>query len=148
MATAKKTTKPADSFESMMNINPDAFKEGYEKMAESMTVFADFQKGSVEAMMTSAGAFAKGFEKMAAEQTAFTKAAFEDSAAMAQAATSSGNPQEAFEMTTDYVRKTLETSLGQVSKVADIWMETSKETVEPMSVRYGELVEKIQSFRP
>lgn len=148
MATTKKTTDGAEVFEKMMSVSPESFKEGYEKIAESMTAVADFQKGSMEAVMASAGAFAKGFEKLTAEHTSFAKSAFEDSLASAQAATSSKNVQEAVDLNREFVRKAIETNLGQVSKVTDICIETAKETVEPLTAHYGELVEKVQAYRP
>lgn len=148
MAATKKPVEGAEVFEKMMNISPETFKEGYEKIAESMTAFADFQKGSVEAFMASAGAFSKGFEKLTSEQTAFAKSAFEDGLANAKAAGASGNVQEAIDVNREFVTKTIEANLGQVSKVADIFVETTKETVEPLTAHYGELVEKIQAYRP
>ncbi len=148
MAASKKTANGADAFEKMMNINPETFKEGYEKIAESMTAMADFQKGSVEAVMASAGAFAKGFEKLTSEQSTFTKTALEEGLENAKAASAASNVQEAVELNRELVRKTIEANLGQVSKVTDIVIETAKETVEPLTAHYGEFVEKVQAYRP
>jgi phasin family protein len=148
MTTSKKTADTANPFETMTAINPDTFKAGYEKFAESMAAMADFQKGSLEAMMASANAFAKGAEKLAAEQSEFFKTAYETSVETAKAATSAKSPQESIEINSDYARGAIEKNLGQASKVADLWIETTKQTVEPLTVRYSEMVEKIQSFRP
>lgn len=145
MATAKKTT--ADAFD-MAAFSPDAFKQGYEKLAESMTAAADFHKESLNALMASAGAFAKGFEKLTTEHASFSKTAYEDVVATAKAAASSKTLQEAVELNSDFVRTTVEKNLGQINKVADIWASTAKETVEPLTARYSDLVEKIQSYRP
>ena len=148
MATTKNTTNGAEAFEALTQLNPESFKEGYEKFAEGVSAFADFQKGSVEAVMASAGAFAKGFEKLASEQSAFVKASFEEGVATAKAASSSKSVQEAIDLNSEFVREAVQKNLGQFNKVADICIETTKETVEPLSVRYTELVEKIQSYRP
>ena len=148
MTAAKKTTSETNAFETMTTLNPEAFKEGYEKFAEGVSTFADFHKGSLEAVMASAGAFAKGMEKLASEQSAFVKASFEDSVATVKAASASKTAQEAIDINTEYFRTSVEKNLGQVNKVADMWIATTKETVEPLSVRYSELVEKIQSYRP
>ncbi len=147
MAATKKTASAADAFD-FKGFSPESFKDGYEKFAEGMTTFADFQKESLNAVMASAGAFAKGVEKLTAEQTAFSKAAFEETVANAKAAASSKTVQEAIELNNDFVRAAVEKNLGQINKVADIWSETTKDTVEPLTVRYSELVEKIQAFRP
>lgn len=148
MTATKKTDKTADAFETLTTVNPEAFKEGYEKFAEGASTVADFQKDSYEAFVASAGAFAKGFEKLASEQTSFVKTAFENTVANAKAVASAKSPQEAFELSSEFARSAVENNLGQVNKAADLWIETTKETVEPLTARYSEMVEKIQSFRP
>lgn len=147
MAAAKKTATAAEAFD-MTAFSPDSFKAGYEKFAEGMTSFADFQKESLNALMASAGAFAKGFEKLTSESTAFSKAAYEETVATAKAATAAKTLQEAIELNSDFMRATVEKNLGQINKVADICATTAKDTVEPLSARYSDLVEKIQSYRP
>lgn len=147
MAATKKTATAADVFD-FKAFSPESFKDGYEKFAEGLNTFADFQKESLEAVMASAGAFAKGVEKLTAEQTAFSKAAFEDTVANAKAAAASKTVQEAIELNSDFVRTSIEKNLGQINKVADIWSETTKGAVEPLSARYSDLVEKIQAYRP
>lgn len=144
MATDKKTAEPFE----FQAFTPETFKEGYEKFAENLNVFADFQKESLNAVMASAGAFAKGVEKLTAEQTAFSKTAFEESMANAKTAAATKSVHEAIEVNSDFVRASVEKNLGQLNKVADICASTAKDAVDPISVRYTELVEKIQSFRP
>ena len=117
-------------------------------MAEGVSTFADFQKESYEAFVASAGAFAKGFEKLASEQTNFVKTAFEGTVANAKAVASAKSPQEAFDINSEFARSSVENNLGQVNKATDLLMATTKETVEPLTTRYSEMVEKIQSFRP
>lgn len=148
MTATKKTEKTTDAFETLTTVNPEAFKEGYEKFAEGVSTIADFQKDTYEAFVASAGAFAKGFEKLASEQTNFVKTAFEGSVANAKAVASAKSPQEAFDLNSEFARSAVETNLGQVNKAADLWIETAKETVEPLTARYSELVEKIQAYRP
>jgi len=144
MATAKTA---ADAFD-MKAFGPDSFKEGYEKFAEGMSTFADFQKESLNAMMASAGAFTKGMEKLTSESAAFSKSAFEETVATAKAASAAKTLQEAMELNSDFMKTSVEKNLGQINKVADIWASTAKDTVEPLTERYSALVEKIQSFRP
>ncbi len=148
MAATKKTVQETNAFESMMAFNPESYKEGSEKFAEGVTTFTDFQKNYLEAVMASAGAFAKGVEKLTAEQTAFAKSSFEEGVAIAKAASSAKSLQESVDINSTYAREAIEKNLGQATKVADLWIETTKQTVEPLTVRYSELVEKIQSYRP
>ena len=148
MAATKKTEKTEQAFEEMTGFGADAFKEGYQKMAENMSGMADFQKGYVEAFMASAGAFAKGIEKLTSEQSSFAKSAFEDTVANAKAASSAKSFQDAIELNSEFVRTSVEKNMGQFTKVAEIFTETAKETAEPMTSHYNELVEKVQAFRP
>lgn len=148
MAATKKVADQTEAFEKLTGIGADSYKEGYEKFAQGVSAVADFQKGSMEALMASAGAFAKGFEKLTSEQTSFAKTAFEEVVANAKASSTSKSVQEAIDLNSDFVRKSIEKNLAQVTKVADIWVETAKETAEPLTAQYGELVEKIQAFRP
>ncbi len=137
----------AEAFESLTTFSPDAYKDGYEKFAKSMTSWADFQKGSVEAYMASAAAFAKGFEKAASTQAGFVKEQFEEGVAIAKAAASSGSVQEAMELQNEFVRTAFEKNLGQATKMADHWTGVAKEAADPLTKRYGEFVEMVQSYR-
>ena len=148
MAEAKKTEKVSDPFEILTTFSPDTFKEGYEKLAGGVSDFADFQRDSVEAVIKSAGAFAKGIEKLTNEQATFAKETFEAGASTAKAAASSNSVQEAFDVQSDFMRTTVEKNLNQINRVAELFVETSKETAAPISERYGAFVEKIQAFRP
>ncbi len=148
MTAAKKDAKETNGFEAMTAMNPEAFKEGYEKMAEGVTAFADFNKTSMEAVMASAGAFSKGVEKMTSENTAFVKSAYEGAVAAAKSAAGAKSVQEAFDIHSEFARDSIEKNLNQANKVADLWIDTTKETVAPLTERYSELVEKIQSYRP
>jgi len=147
MATTKKTTTAAEAFESLA-INPESLKEGYEKFTSGVSEFADLQKASLDAVMTSAGAFTKGCEKAASEQSAFTKECYEDSVSVAKAAAASKSIQEAFEIQSDYVRKSFERNLEQYRKMADLWTGVSKEVSAPVTEQYSQFVEKVQTFRP
>jgi phasin family protein len=148
------TTKKADStaetvgFEAIPRFDAASYKKSYDKFAEGVSSIADLQKGSIEAFVASAGAFAKGIEKVTKEQTAYFKAAYDDGVATAKAATSSKSVQEAIELNAGYFRGALEKNLSQINKVADLWIETVKESAEPLTDGYSELVDKVQAYRP
>ncbi|OFX00363.1 MAG: hypothetical protein A3E78_02875 [Alphaproteobacteria bacterium RIFCSPHIGHO2_12_FULL_63_12] len=112
-----------------------------------MNSWADFQKSSVEAMMASAGVFAKGFEKAASTQASFVKEQFEEGVATAKAAATSKSLQEALELQNEFVRTAFEKNLGQASKLAEHWTGVAKEASDPLTKRYGEFVELVQSYR-
>lgn len=148
MSGKKSTENPAvDTFESLTSFSPDTLKDGYEKFSKGLNSFAEFQKSSLEALMASANVFAKGFEQAAATQTSFVKEQFEEGVATAKAAVSSKSVQEAFELQNEFVRTSFEKNLGHATKLADHWTGVAKEASDPLTKRYGEFVELVQSYR-
>ena len=147
--SGKKTAEnaAAEAFESMTAFSPDTFKDGYEKFAKGMNSWADFQKSSLEAMMAPANVFAKGFEKAASTQTSFIKEQFEESVSTAKAAAASKSIQEAIELQNEFVRASFEKNFGHATKLADHWTGVAKEASDPLTKRYGEFVELVQSYR-
>lgn len=146
---AKKTDGVSvnETLETMTSFNPESVKDGYEKFAKGMNSWAEFQKGSVEAIMASAGVMAKGLEKAASTQVGFVKDQFEEGVAAAKAAASSKSVQEAIELQNEFVRASFEKSLGHATKLADHWTSVAKEAADPLTRRYGEFVEMVQSQR-
>ncbi len=148
MSAEKKAENAAtEAFESMAAFSPEVFKDGYEKFAKSMTSWADFQKGSLEAFMSAAGVVAKGFEKATTTQVGFVKEQFEEGVATAKAAAASKSVQEAIELQNEFVRTAFEKNLGHATKLADHWTGVAKEAADPLSKRYGEFVELVQNHR-
>lgn len=148
MATAKKAATATETFETWTAATPEAFKEGYEKLAGGLTKWADFNRESLEAVTTSAGRLAKGFEKAASEHAAFAKEAYEDGIAAFKATTTSKSVQEALDIQSEFLRSAFEKNLGQFNKFADHWLTTTKEAAEPLTTRYSEFVDMVQSYRP
>lgn len=146
---AKKSADGAavETFESLTSFSPDAFKDGYDKLAKGLNSWAEFQKGSIEAVMASAGVLAKGFEKAASAQAAFVKEQFEEGVATAKAAAASKSVQEALELQNEFTRTVIEKNLGHVTTLADHWTGVAKEAADPLAKRYGEFVELVQSYR-
>ena len=142
--TAEKTV--AEAFESI-SISPEAMKDGYEKLAKGVNSVAEFNKGTLEAVMASAGVLAKGFEKAASTQASFVKERFEDGVATAKAAAASKSLQEAVELQSEFVRKAFEQNLGQATALADLWTGVAKEAADPLTKRYSEFVEMVQAYR-
>jgi phasin family protein len=148
MATAKKSASAAETIETWTAVSPDTLKEGYEKLATGFSKWADFNRESVEAMMASAGRLAKGFEQAASENSAFAKSSYEDGVAALKAATTSKSMQEALDIQSEFVRTLFERNLTQMNKLAEHWVSTTKEAAEPITARYTEFVEMVQSYRP
>jgi phasin family protein len=140
--------KTAEQFDGFTAFTPEALKTGYEKFAKGFSGLADLNKEAFEAMTASAGVFAKGVEKAAASQTAFVKEAFEDVVETAQAASASRDFQQALELQAEFVRKRFEKQVSHATALVDHWSEVAREAGAPLSDRYADFVEKVQTFRP
>ncbi|MCB2098129.1 MAG: phasin family protein [Parvularculaceae bacterium] len=147
MTGKKNAETAAEAFESVMSFSPESFKDSYEQFAKGMSAWADFQKGSVEAFMASAGVVAKGFEKAASTQAGFVKDQFEEGVSTAKSAFASKSVQEAIELQSEFARTAFEKNLGHASSLADHWTSVAKEAADPLTKRYGEFVELVQSYR-
>lgn len=143
---ATKKNHAAEGLETL-GFTTDTFKDGYDKFAKSLSSLADFQKGSVEAMMASTNVLTKGFEQAASAQASFVKEQYEETVALAKAASASKSVQEAIELQTEFARTAFERNLGLVTKLADHWNGVAKEAAEPMTKRYAEFVDMVQSYR-
>lgn len=148
MATAKKTASAAETIETWTNATPEAFREGYEKLASRFGKWADFNRESMDAWIAAAGRLAKGLEKAASENTSFVKASYEDGVEAFKAATASKSVQEALDIQAEFARTAFEKNLAQLNKVAEQWATTTKEAAEPITARYSEFVELVQNYRP
>ena len=152
MAAAKKTTTKSANFDSMAGqfpgMNTDAFKESFEKMNKSFEQVAEFQKESMDAMMSASTTVAGSVEKMSSEQVEFTKAGVEEGVKAAKAIASAKSPQEAFDINTEFFRTAFEKNMAQFNKVTEMMVSTSKDAVEPLTDSYNHFVETVQSYRP
>lgn len=143
---AKKSA--AESIETFTNFDASSLKDGYERFAKGFSTLADFNKTSLEALMASAGVLSKGVEKATSAQVAFVKESFEETVAAAKAAASAKSLQEALEVQSDFARQAFEKNMTHATKLADHWTAIAKEVADPLTKRYGELVETVQAYRP
>ncbi len=145
MATAKKDAKAFDGFAAL---DSETFKDGYEKFARGFSTLADFNKDSADAFMKSAGVVGKGFETAATTQASFAKESFEDTVAAAKAVAGTKSVQEVMELQSEYLRGVMEKNVSHATTLAEIWSGVAKDAADPISKRYSEFVEFVQSYRP
>ncbi len=146
--TTAKNAKSAEVFDLGGMMSPEAFKEGYERASDSLRSFADFQKDTMDALMESANVCARGVEKAASEQSAFVKETYDEGAAAAKAASTASSVQEAIEIQSEFGRAAIERQMSFATKLADHWSAVAREATDPLSKRYGDFVEMVQTYRP
>jgi phasin family protein len=140
-------TQAAEGIETVMKTGTEAFKTGFEKAVKGYDQFLGYGKETVEAYVKSANEAGKGAETLHNEIYAYSKQSIEDSIAAAKTILASKSVQEAFELQTDFAKSAFEAYVGEVSKLNEILVASSKKAFEPIQGRYQAWVEVVQSTR-
>jgi phasin family protein len=121
-----------------------AVNDGLERMTQGLSNFGSFGQENVEAFIESATTVAKGIEKLVAESTDFARKQFETGSDRFQALSKARTPQEFFEAQSDLFRNSMESQIGQVNKISDMFVATARDAAQPLSRRYSAFVEMMQ----
>ena len=141
------SAEAAETVETALKTSTEAFKTNFEKAVKGYDQLLGYGKETVEACVKSANAAGKGAETLHNEIYAYSKQSIEDTIAAAKALLASKSPQEAFELQTDFAKTAFEAYVGEVSKLNDIVVSTTKSAYEPLQGRYQAWVDTMQSFR-
>ncbi len=148
MAAAKKRTTKKTGFEDMAGVNTASIQEGFEKINKGFEQVAEFQKESMDAIISASTTVTSSLEQLSAEQADFAKANFEENVKTAQSLASCKTPQEALDLNAEFFRTSFEKNIAQFNKITEMMVTSSKTAAEPITDNYNQLVEKVQSFRP
>lgn len=149
MATKAKaaSAEAAEGIETALKTGTDAFKTGFEKAVKGYDQVLGYSKDTVEAYVKSANAAGKGAETLHNEIYAFSKQSIEDSISAAKAVLAAKSPQEAFERQTDFAKSAFEAYVGQIGKLNEIFIASTKQAFEPIQGRYQAWVDTVQNIR-
>lgn len=144
---SKATNGAAEGIESAMKNGTEALKNGFEKAAKGYDQFLGYGKENVEAYLKSANAAGKGVETLHNEIYSYSKQSIEDSLAAVKAVAASKSVHEAFELQTDFAKTAFDAYVGQMTKIAEIFQASAKETFAPLQGRAQAWVEVVQNKR-
>jgi len=151
MAKAKKAGETingaTETFEAAFKNGAETLKANFEKAAKSYDQFLGFQKDTVEAYVKAANVAGKGAEALHNEIYAFSKQSIEDSVAHGKAVMAAKSAHEAFELNTGFAKAAFESYVGELTKLGELFVATSKETFEPIQGRVQAWVDVVQSAR-
>jgi len=133
--------------ESAMKNGTETVKQGMEKVSKAYEDFMGFSKDTAEAYLRAANVAGKGFETLHSEIFAFTKQSVDDSLAATRAVLGSKSVQEAIEHQTDFARSAFDTYVGEVNRLNEIVLSTTKQAFEPIQGRIQAWVDVVQSSR-
>jgi len=149
MATRAKTAgdKVHDTAETVVKNGAEAFKSGFESAVKGYDRVLGFGKETVEAYVKAANAAGKGVETLQNEVYLFSKQSIEESLAATKAVLGAKSVHEAFEIQSDFTKSAFDAYVGQLNRMNEIVLSTSKETIEPIQGRVQAWVDVVQSAR-
>jgi phasin family protein len=151
MAKAKtageKTTEAAESIETAFKTGTEALKTGFEKAVKNYDQVVGYGKETVEAYVKAANVAGKGAETLHNEIYTYSKQSVEGSIAAAKALMGAKSVHEAFELQTDFAKSAFEAYVGEITKLSELMVSTTKEAFSPLQGRVEAWVEVVQSAR-
>jgi phasin family protein len=143
----KAQTQTTEAFESISVAGNKALKDGYDKAVAAMGDINAFSKSNIEALVASASCAGKGAEKINTRVANYTKQAIEDGVEVAKKAASAKSVQELIELQSDWAKSSLDTYMGEVNKLADLYAASLKDAFKPLNERVTAAVELFQAQR-
>ena len=104
-------------------------------MTEQFKIGGQFQNVSKEgfdAVVRAYGEANQSFQAIAAEVTDYSKTAFEDATRAFQQLVSAKSAEQAFEIQSQYAKKSYDAYIAQVSKLGEMWVDLARETYKPV----------------
>jgi hypothetical protein len=112
-------------------------------MTEQFKIGGQFQNVGKEGFDAAVRAYSeanKGFQAIAAEVTDYSKTAFEDATRAFQQLVSAKSAEQAFEIQSQYAKKSYDAYIAQVSKLGEMWVDLARETYKPVERAIGKKV--------
>jgi len=136
-----------EGIETVFKNGTEAFRASFDKAVKNYDQFLGYGKDTVAAYVKSANAAGKGAESFHNELHAFSKQSIEDSVAATKAVLGSKSVHEAFELQTDFAKSAFEAYVGEVTKLSELMVATTRQTMEPLHSRFQAWVEIVQTVR-
>ena len=120
-------------------------KEAVENSMKSVDEMTDMARGNVEALLASARAASAGIEAIATHVSAASKKSFEEASAVAQSMTGVKNPNELFQLQSDFAKTQFDQAVSEFSKMTEMLVKMSGEVMEPVQNRVAIATDKIKT---
>lgn len=149
MATKMKAAgdRMKDAAETMAMNGADAVKNGFEKAVKGYDQVLGFGKETVEAYLKAANVAGKGVEILQNEMYSFSKQSVEETLAVTRAVLGAKSVHEAIEIQSDFAKSAFDTYVGQINRMNEIMLSTTKEAFEPIQGRIQAWAEVVQTAR-
>ena len=146
-AAGDKVNDAAENIETAMKNGTEALKAGFEKAVKNYDQLVGYGKEAVEAYVKSANVAGKGAETLHNEIYSYSKQSIEESIAAAKTLLGAKSVHEAFELQSDFAKMAFDAYVGQVTKLSELFVATTKEALEPLQGRVQAWVDVVQTAR-
>ena len=143
----EKINGSAENIETAFKTGAESLKAGFEKAVKNYDQFVGFGKETVEAYAKAANVAGKGVETLHNELYTYSRQSIEDSIAATKALMGSKSVHEAFELQTDFAKTAFDAYVGEMTKISELFVATTKQAFEPIQGRYQAWVEVVQNTR-
>ncbi|HTI31383.1 MAG TPA: phasin family protein [Sphingomonas sp.] len=120
-------------------------KAAVEKGQANLADVAEFNKGTVEAVVASARVAAKGAQDIAAYTVEYGKGAIEKAVADTKRLYAVKSPTEFFTVQSEIAKANVDEAVAQVSKFTENYLKLVGEIVQPLQNRYALAAEKVKT---
>ncbi len=141
-STAKNSTAKNDKAN---QFGEDVLTNGFEQAFGAYGDVTEFSKENYQALVECSNAAKAGLEELQGEALAFSKQALEESASVAEAAIKARSIQELVEIQSNFAKTAFESYVGQMSKIAGMFSETSRVALDPLNSRVSDVMNKVQA---
>ncbi len=146
-AADEKAIDAADDVEMHVKNGAETLKLGFEKAVKNYDHLVGYGKDTVEAYMKAANVAGKGAETLHNEIYAYSKQSIEDTIAATKALMGTKSIHEAFELQTDFAKTAFDAYVSQLTRLSELFVSTTKDTMAPIQGRVQAWVETVQSTR-
>jgi len=120
-------------------------KEGYERAVKTAEQLAEFNKGNVEAIVTSSKILATGLQDISKHVATTAKANLDETVSTFKALTGVKSLKEAFDIQTSFARTYFEKAIAESGKLTETSLKLAEQAYAPLTARLNVAVETFTS---
>jgi len=136
------TEAVSKSYDQAVAMTKEQVQTFFPAAAKNFDEFAAFNRGALDATLQAGALAAKGFEAFGKEVMAYNRKAFADSMATAKALMGCKTLQDVIELQTETARTNFDSLVAQGTKLSELSVKLANQTVEPITMRVTEAMEK------
>ncbi|MEM9668438.1 MAG: phasin family protein [Pseudomonadota bacterium] len=138
---SKATTK---EFEALTQMPTDSMKKSFDQMMSFGSDMTEMNRSGFQAMAESAKAAGKGLETMSSKNMEFMKDTIERNVEATRALSGITSMEDAAEAQAKFAKEAFQSYMGQMNEMANLFVTTMREAVEPLNAQATNVVEKFQ----